>query len=563
MSKVKFFLLALVALFFAATVSADVVWSSAFDFDGSEITEPVLLKPTDSIGYTTTVAGGSEKEISIRAINDKDPSINKLVHYEYVGDSDAEGTVVWNYTSLAIPKNETYTLKEMIDSTSTGIELSRKIAILPEPAALLILGLVGAMFLLRRAKSLLVVLAFLSLGALGAKATTISVGKCFQMWPFERKVIINYTVSDLSETEYINFYYTTDNGESSYDLRENGLLTGDVGPISANGSYKVYWVPTDETLYSVKGKMKIGVDVFEPDPPGTFNYMIVDLSGGPSASSYPVTYTDEVPEGGWNVDEYKTSKMVFRHVSADSFTMGSPNDETGRSPSQEYQHTVILTKDMYVGVFEVTQGQYKAITGTNPSQQQFPGSDYYDKYPVEQVSYEMIRGSSSGAGWPGGSAVDSTSFLGVLRAKTGLSFDLPTEAQWEYACRATTTTALNSGKDLDDEYESVNLNEVGWNVYNAPQWRSQAVGLLLPNSWGLYDMHGNVCEWVLDWYEANLGTTAVTDPVGAATGSMRVNRGGSIAGEAMDCRSASRSEAAPDLSNNINGFRVFLTVENY
>ena len=227
MSKVKFFLLALVALFFAATVSADVVWSSAFDFDGSEITEPVLLKPTDSIGYTTTVAGGSEKEISIRAINDKDPSINKLVHYEYVGDSDAEGTVVWNYTSLDIPKNETYTLKEMIDSTSTGIELSRKIAILPEPAALLILGLVGAMFLRRRAKSLLVVLAFLSLGAIGAKATTISVGKCFQMWPFERKVIINYTVSDLSETEYINFYYTTDNGESSYDLRDNGLLTGD------------------------------------------------------------------------------------------------------------------------------------------------------------------------------------------------------------------------------------------------------------------------------------------------------------------------------------------------
>lgn len=550
MSKVKFFLLALVALFFAATVSADVVWSSAFDFDGSEITEPVLLKPTDSIGYTTTVAGGSEKEISIRAINDKNPSINKLVHYEYVGDSDAEGTVVWNYTSLDIPKNETYTLKEMIDSTSTGIELSRKIAILPEPAALLVLGLVGAMFLRRRAKSLLVVLAFLSLGALGAKATTISVGKCFQMWPFERKVIINYTVSNLSEPEYINFYFTTDNGESSYELREYGTLTGDVGPISENGSYKVYWVPTDETLYSVKGKMKIGVDVYEPEPIPL--YMVVNLSDG------AVSYLDEVPSGGWT-DEYKTSKMVFKYIQGGSFSMGSPAGEVGRIGSKEYQHTVTLTKDCYVGVFEVTQAQYKAITGANPSQHQIPGSDMFDKCPVDQVSYDMIRGSSSGAGWPGSSAVDSGSFLGVLRNRSGLSFDLPTEAQWEYACRATTTTALNSGKNLEDEYESENLNEVGWNMYNCSATKD--VGLLPPNSWGLYDMHGNICEWTLDWYQANLGTEAVTDPVGPSTGSRRVLRSGCYGDEALDCRSAARREADSNLANYFNGFRLFLTLE--
>ena len=566
MSKVKFFLLALVALFFAATVSADVVWSSAFDFDGSEITEPVLLKPTDSIGYTTTVAGGSEKEISIRAINDKDPSINKLVHYEYVGDSDAEGTVVWNYTSLDIPKNETYTLKEMIDSTSTGIELSRKIAILPEPAALLILGLVGAMFLRRRAKSLLVVLAFLSLGALGAKATTISVGKCFQMWPFERKVIINYTVSDLSETEYINFYYTTDNGESSYNLRDNGILTGDVGPISANGNYRVVWTPDTETMASVKGKMKIGVDVFEPDPPGPSNYMIVDLSGGASASSYPVTYTDDIPEGGWNVDEYKTSKMVFRLISPGTFSMGSPVGEVGRQSNKEQQHEVTLTKSFYIGVFEVTQEQYKNLTGNYS-----PSYSSGNKVPACSVSFDSLRGSNEGAKWPASAGVDSTSILGKLREKTSdLHFDLPTEAQWEYACRANTTTALNSGKNLIyEDDEDPNMNEVG--RYDcSPVYGIATVGSYIPNSWGLYDMHGNAGEWCLDWWDDNnYESTAQTDPKGPTEpkinpmygGYDRMYRSGAYNQFAGNCRSASRNHNPTAMNYPSNGFRLVLVVE--
>ena len=573
MSKVKFFLLALVALFFAATVSADVVWSSVFDFDGSEITEPVLLKPTDSIGYTTTVAGGSEKEISIRAINDKDPSINKLVHYEYVGDSDAEGTVVWNYTSLDIPKNETYTLKEMIDSTSTGIELSRKIAILPEPAALLILGLVGAMFLRRRAKSLLVVLAFLSLGAIGAKATTISVGKCFQMWPFERKVIINYTVSDLSETEYINFYYTTDNGESSYDLRDNGLLTGDVGPISANGNYRVVWTPDTETMASVKGKMKIGVDVYEPEPPTPSTYMVVDLSEGPQASSYPITYLDDVPSGGWS-DDYKTSKMVFRYIPAGSFTMGSPSGEYGSEDyrNAEVQHDVTLTKSFYIGVFEVTQKQYELITGSNPT----PPAKQADDRPVETVSYDMIRGATEGAKWPKSDDVDDGSFLKEIRTKTNLKFNLPTDAQWEYACRAGTDKALNSNENLMYPYGDSNdahMNAVGRNSFNCTDGKGSpfyvkhtTVGCYSPNTWGIYDMHGNNREWCLDWWQQNLGTEAVTDPEGPQTDpggfmSGRVWRGGYFGSYPSDCRSAFRTCATSNNTQEGFGFRLVLVLD--
>ena len=551
--------MALCLSFAAATVSADVVWSSAFDFDGSEITEPVLLKPTDSIGYTTTVAGGSEKELSIRAINDKNPSINKLVHYEYVGDSDAEGTVVWNYTSLDIPKNETYTLKEMIDTTSTGIELSRRIMIIPEPAALLILGLVGAMFLRRRAKSLLVVLAFLSLGAIGAKATTISVGKCFQMWPFDRKVIINYTVSNLTEPEYINFYFTTDNGESSYDLREYGTLTGDVGPISGNGSYRVSWVPTDETLYSVKGKMKIGVDVYTPPaPPTPSTYMVVDLSNN------EISYLDDVPSGGWT-STYKTTKMVFRYIPAGSFTMGSPVGEFGRVNSQEKQHTVTLTKGFYIGVFEVTQKQYELVTGSNPTDYAQRGDDR----PVAKVSYDMARGSSAGAGWPSSSAVDSTSYIGQLRTATGCNFDLPTEAQWEYACRATTTTSLNSGKNSSD-YEDDNTAEVARYWYNtsdgkgsSPYYRQHTtVGCYLQNNWGLYDMHGNIAELCLDWFQNDLGTEAVTDPVGPSSSQYgRSLRGGDYSQEADIIRSAFRNSAYSSSAPASNGLRLVLVVD--
>lgn len=555
MSKVKFFLLALVALFFAATVSADVVWSSAFDFDGSEIVEPVELKPTDSIGFTTTVVGGTEKEVSIRAINVNDHSINKLVHYEYAGDNDAEGTVVWNYTSLNIPKNETYTLQECIDSTASGVELNRTVKILPEPAAILILGLVGALFLRRRAKSLLVLLAFVSLGALSAKATaTVSVGQCFQMWPFERKVIINYTVSNLTESEYINFYYTTDNGESSYNLRDNGLLTGDVGPISANGNYRVVWTPDTETMASVKGKMKIGVDVYVPELPST--YMVVNLSDG------AVSYTDEIPEGGWNVDEYKTTKMAFRLIPAGTFSMGSPSGEEGRQGNEDV-HQVTLTKSFYMGVFEVTQKQYELIAGSNPS------SNQGNPRPVENVSYNTLRGSVKGAEWPTGTDVDAGSFIGTFRSQTGCDFDLPTEAQWEYACRATTTTALNTGSNLSDESSCPEMDEAGRYFNNTTDRKGDpyylehtTVGCYLPNQWGLYDMHGNVAELCLDWKASRLGTNPVTDPVGPTTGDTRIARGGCYQREALDCRSAARTMSAyPSVSGAIIGFRLILTLE--
>ena len=268
-----------------------------------------------------------------------------------------------------------------------------------------------------------------------------------------------------------------------------------------------------------------------------------------------ITRRECLPEGGWT-EEYKTTKMVLSKINAGKFTMGSPADELGRY-DDEVQHEVTLTKPFFAGVFEVTQKQYELIMGNNPAH--YLG----DARPVECVSYDMIRGSDKGSGWPANSDVDETSFLGVLRAKTNQAFDLPTEAQWEFACRAGTTTALNSGKNLSGTISCANLAEVGRCYGNMNDGKGgynehTTVGSYLPNAWGLYDMHGNVLEWCLDWYQYSLGSDPATDPKGDAEGIYRVLRSGGWNFNASDCRSADRGDVTPGDVYNFGGFRVFL-----
>ena len=287
-------------------------------------------------------------------------------------------------------------------------------------------------------------------------------------------------------------------------------------------------------------------------------YIVIDLSGGQNAEKYPISWLDDAPEGGWT-DEHKTTKLVLRKIEPGTFTMGSPSNETGRS-SDETQHKVTLTNAYYIGIFEVTQKQYKLIMGRNPS--------YYkgDMRPVEYVSYDMLRGSGKGANWPYNYDVDEASFFGILRAKTQIVFDLPTEAQWEFACRAGTTTALNSGKNLSNAYECKEMAEVArykYNHYDEKGGYSQhtTVGSYLPNAWGLYDMHGNVIEWCLDFYQDDLGSDAVTEPRGLSWGAYRVLRGGSWSYGASGCRSADRNYYHPIYSNYTDlglGFRIAL-----
>lgn len=255
-----------------------------------------------------------------------------------------------------------------------------------------------------------------------------------------------------------------------------------------------------------------------------------------------------IPTGGkeptegtksWTVELNDKVSLNMIGVKKGTFMMGSPANEVGRE-SDETQHKVTLTKGFWLGECEVTQEQYEAVMGTNPSH--FKGGNL----PVEQVSYE-----------------DALAFCRRLtekeRAAGRLSnqyeYTLPTEAQWEYACRAGTTTALNNGTDN-------NFDEVAWYGSNGSGGNAGGVTHPVrdkkPNAWGFYDMHGNVWEWCLDWYGA-YPTTAETDPTGASTGSGRVIRGGSWWNVPSCCRSADRLNIAPGDRNSNVGFRVCLS----
>lgn len=226
-------------------------------------------------------------------------------------------------------------------------------------------------------------------------------------------------------------------------------------------------------------------------------YLCIDLSEGASAKHYPITYLSKPPPGGWT-DEYRTNLLVLRRIPAGTFRMQKLYDMT-------------VSHDFYLGIFELTQKQWELVMGKNPSHFQL------DVGPVEMVSYNDIRGGKKGRRWPLSADVDPESFMGLLRARTGLSFDLPTSTQWEYACRAgMKSDCLWSLGGMGRDYVRSRYNSSG---------HEHAVGHLRPNLWGLYDMNGNVWEWCLDWEG---GLEAGSDFKGARRGERRVLRGGSF-----------------------------------
>ncbi|MBO4545754.1 MAG: formylglycine-generating enzyme family protein [Verrucomicrobia bacterium] len=247
----------------------------------------------------------------------------------------------------------------------------------------------------------------------------------------------------------------------------------------------------------------------------------------------------------------ETVNLDMIWIEKGTFIMGSPKGEMGRDNNdEENRHQVTLTQDYWIGKYEVTQAQYKAIMGTNPSRAKG------DEKPVHQVTWD-----------------DAMEFCAKLteiekaagRLPEGYVYTLPTEAQWEYACRAGTTTALNSGKNLSNASKCSEMEEVGW-YYYANIGMVSVVGQKLPNAWGLYDMHGNVKEWCLDWYKENYYQGSPSeDPTGPAAPSdynnYKVVRGGGWATYAYDCRSASRGKYYVDRYDRYTGFRVALVPE--
>jgi formylglycine-generating enzyme required for sulfatase activity len=274
-------------------------------------------------------------------------------------------------------------------------------------------------------------------------------------------------------------------------------------------------------------------------PAGNVN--AIEAVGYSSGQNHTVTLPNAVP-------------LDLIWITPGTFTMGSPDSETERDGDEGPQTAVAISQGFWLGKTLVTQGQYQALMGSNPSHFADVGPDA----PVEQVSWDDAMAFCR-------KLTDQERAAGHL--PKNLTFTLPTEAQWEYACRAGTTEPRYGNLDEIAWYGSnsvitENQNDVGkvgpWYV-NVSKKRSSThpVEQKQPNAWGLYDMLGNVWEWCSDWYGAYPGGN-VTDPVGAPSGPYRVDRGGGWYSSAARCRSASRSAGDPGDRDFTIGFRVAL-----
>ena len=402
-----------------------------------------------------------------------------------------------------------------------------------------------------------VVLASMAFAATGATVERVFAR---QMWPWQTHFEISYVLRT-SSAEAVDVALKVSAGGDEYTIPAAELL-GETAGLTA-GEYKLVWdstvssIPTAAWLKAHSGRLAFSV-VTAPSASAA-EYLVIDLSGGPEAASWPSERMIGRPYGGWT-DEYKTTKLVLRRIYAGGsgnvfssatgvtfkFGCDSGADQTYKCSDDFNAVDATLTNDYWIGVFELTQKQYQLIVGTSVSSAFHTG----DAYPQTKIGYYThIRGETAGCLWPRSSDVDADSLMGILRAKVVLpaeipsawKFDLPTEAQWEYACRAGTTGPWNNGGTYDvyvyDETNSRegdhNLDLIGWNPANC-NTSGKPVGEKLANAWGLYDMHGNASEYCLDYNYSGVTQKGRSgfEPMGYApssattTSSARVVKGG-------------------------------------
>jgi formylglycine-generating enzyme required for sulfatase activity len=236
-------------------------------------------------------------------------------------------------------------------------------------------------------------------------------------------------------------------------------------------------------------------------------------------------------------------------INGGTFMMGSPSSEVGRD-DDEVQHQVTVS-GFYMGKYEVTQEEYQAVMGTNPAY--FKGADF----PVEQMSwYDAVEYCNALSVQEGLTPAYTINGTNVTWNRNANGYRLPTEAEWEYACRSGTTTPFSTGNNITTNQANYDGNyPYNGNTKGTYRERTTAVGSFPPNAWGLYDMHGNLWEWCWDW-NGNYSRSTQTDPLGPSSGTVRVARGGSWGSRAMGWRSADRYGHDPTAGIKGTGFRV-------
>ena len=418
-----------------------------------------------------------------------------------------------------------------------------------------------------------------------ADGPTISNVEVRQLWPWSRLVNIDYTLNS-EAGKSMDVRLSAFDGTNVLSLPECSL-SGGLNGVS-NGVQRIVWNPL-KSAYTNQALMRFNVDLTVTNTP---LYLIVDLTKTNTTDQIVYVYEADLTSGAYGTVEtnpipgvtslvwtgvtndtaFKTDLLVMRRVPAGAYMMGSTIPVT-------------LTKPFYVGVFEVTQRQWERVMGNRPSGYSNP--DFYMMRPVEQISDNDIRGATNdtpAVNWPvtDRTVVTTNSFIGKLRSQTGIeTFDMPTTAQWEYACRAGTTTAFNDGNTSAtvsgaNGYTNEWLNVLGRYAFNggyiivdgtktpppsncAPTNGTALVGSYKPNAWGLYDMHGNVYEKCLDWAGTNNGGV---DPTGPTSGLLnkRMMRGGTAFENASNCIPAGSNSTEPTGKNGRQGFRLVWTL---
>ena len=295
----------------------------------------------------------------------------------------------------------------------------------------------------------------------------------------------------------------------------------------------------------------------------TMNYTAGDQLLYTATSDAYIASVSDVPTDSKTIN-FVFSTITTSSIPAGTFTMGSPTTEVNRY-SDETQHSVTLTA-FRMSKYEITNAQFSAFL--NAKSIVSNGLYVAGAYPTQALIYASSGSYDWGLHYSGSQWVSvagyenapviNVTWYGATEFATYVGGTLPTEAQWEYACRAGTATPFNTGDFLTNLQANYNWGypyNGGTNTVTTYPGKTQTVGTYAANAYGLYDMHGNVWEWCSDWY-GTYPTTPQTNPTGAATGSYRVIRGGSWDGYARDCRSANRDDYNPSDSNTDVGFRV-------
>ena len=401
-----------------------------------------------------------------------------------------------------------------------------------------------------------------------------------------RRVTVRY---DLDEAAVVTMDVLT-NGVSIGGANIQNVMGDCFKKVAAGNDHIVWWDPYLSWPDHKFGAGVVSVRMTAWALDNTPDYMVVDVSSAaqPDTQTYYPS-AEFLPGGLLSNQNYRTTKLVMRKIMAKDveWTMGSTTLETQRNATREATHQVTLTNNYYIGVFPVTQAQWDLIQPSRTAPSYFNNAADRAMRPVEQVSYNEIRNAANSTtantayDWP--ADPNPSSFLGKLRTKTGLDFDLPSEAQWEFAARAGNgDTKWGDGSGILNSDADANLDKLGRYERNGGKVLSGSsyvnpaqscgatngtaiVGSYAPNDWGLYDTAGNVWEWCLDWDadditahggKVNIDPATPANTLSGASGANRVGRGGSWIFAAGYCRPAFRSYITPSSRVNDYGFRV-------